>query len=79
MVTPIGKLVNKLSFSFTPFSNSTVRKRNPLFSNNSSKDLFIRTFGCSTPYCERMDIDPNVAPSIEEIAYEHFELSYKMK
>jgi len=110
MVAPIGKSANKLSFSSTPFSNSTTdfifknllptmssemnigmdiqsgqvltsnpeaRERNPLSSTNSSRDPSIVFSGCSTPYHDRMDTDPDDAPTIGEIANERLELSYK--
>jgi len=58
-------------------NNPEVRGRNPLSSNNSFRDLSIGISSCSTPYCERMDIDSDVALSIGEITYECFEPSYK--
>jgi len=60
-------------------NNPEVRGRNPLSSNNSSRDPSIGTSGHTTPYCERMNIDSDVAPSIGEIANKHFELSYEME
>jgi len=60
-------------------NNPEVRGRSPLSSNNSSRDPSIRTSGHTTPYCDRIDIDPDVAPFIGEIANELFEPSYKME
>ena len=60
-------------------NNPEVQGRNPLPSNNLSRDPSIGTSGHFTPYCKRMDIDPDIAPSIGEIAYKHFEPSYEME
>ena len=60
-------------------NNPEVRGRNPLSSNNSSRDPSIGTSGRSTPYCDRMVVDPDISPSIGEIADERFEPSYEME
>ena len=110
MVAPIGKLVNKFSFSPNNFSISTtasntnsplsimstekdigmdiqkgrvpssnheVRGRNPLTSNNSSRDSSMVFSGRSTPYHNRMDTDMNIVLVNIESNNERLELSYE--
>ena len=58
-------------------NNPEVRGRNPLPSRNSSRDPSMASSGHSTPYHNRMDTDPDDAPTIGEIANEHLELLYE--
>ena len=58
-------------------NNPEVRGRNPLSSTNSSRDPSMVSSGRSTPYHNRMDTDPDDAPTIGEIANERLELSYE--
>ena len=58
-------------------NNPEVRGRNPLPSTNFSRDPSMVSSGRSTPYHDRMDTDPDDAPTIGEIANECLELSYE--
>ena len=58
-------------------NNPEVQGKNLLFSTNSSRDPSMGSSGRSTPYHDRMDTDPDDAPTIGEIANERLELSYE--
>ena len=60
-----------------PTTNSEVRGRNPLPSANSSRDPSMVSFGRSTPYHDRMDIDPDGFPPNDEVTNERLELLYE--
>jgi len=58
-------------------NNLEVRGRNPLFFANSSRDPSMGSSGRSTPYYDRMDTDPDDAPTIGETANKCLEMSYE--
>jgi len=58
-------------------NSSEVRGRNPLSSANSSRDPSMVSSGRSTPYHNRMDIDPDSFPPNNEVTNEHLKLSYE--
>jgi len=58
-------------------NNSEVQGRNPLPSAISSRDPFMVSSGCATPYHDRIDTDPDDTPTIEGNDNEHLELSYE--
>ena len=60
-------------------NNLEVRGRNLLSSANSSRDPSMGSSGRSTPYHDRMDTDPDDAPTIGETANKRLEMSYKTK
>ena len=60
-----------------PSSNHEVRGRNPLTSNNSSRDSSMVFSGRSTPYHNRMDTDMNIVLVNIESNNERLELSYE--
>ena len=60
-----------------PSSNHEVRGRNPLTSNNSSRDSSMVSSGRSTPYHDRMDTDMDIVPVNIESNNERLELSYE--
>ena len=60
-------------------NNSEVRGRNPLSSANSSRDPSMVSSGCSTPYHDRMDTDPDDAPAIEGNNNKRLDMSYEIE
>ena len=61
----------------TPSRNPEVRGRNPLHSNNSSRNSSMVSSGRSTPYHERMDTDIDIDPVSNESTEEQLKLSYE--
>ena len=62
---------------WVPSSNSEVWGRNPLPSNNPSRDSSMVSSGRSTPYHNRMDTDMDIVPVDNESNNEWLELSYE--
>ena len=60
-------------------SNHEVRGRNPLTSNNSSRDSSMVFSGRSTSYHDRMDTDMDIVPVNIKSNNERLELSYETK
>ena len=60
-----------------PATKSEVRGRNPLSSAISSRDPSMVSSGWATPYHDRMDIEVDVVPPINQTSNHHLELSYE--
>ena len=60
-----------------PSSNHEIQGRNPLISNNSSRDSSIVSSGRSTPYHDRMDTDVDIVLVNIKSNNEWLELSYE--
>ena len=60
-----------------PTNNSEVQGRNLVSSVNISKESSMASSGRSTPYHERMDMDIEPVPTIQNPSIERLELSYK--
>ena len=66
-----------IQLGWVPTNNSEVRERNLLSSVNISRESSMASSGQSTPYHERMDMDIEPVPTIQNPSMEHLKLSYK--